>query len=65
MCSGRHPAMTALAASVRTVSRPWRGAIAPRSAPASPDVAAAQKRPTRSGEGTTTGSPSVQPSDSS
>ncbi|MEU3557116.1 hypothetical protein [Streptomyces fragilis] len=58
--AGRQPAITALAASPRRVSSAPRGATGPSKASGC-RVAAARKRSTRSGVGTTTGRPSVHP----
>ena len=58
--SGKHPAITALAANFSTVARPPRGAISPTTSSAErPDASTnARTRPTVGG---TTGSPSVHP----
>lgn len=58
--SGRHPAMTALAATPRTVAAPCRGGITATTASGSRSTVESIAA-TRSGVGGMTGSPSVQP----
>ena len=60
MCSGRHPAMTALIASFSMVASPWAGPTRATTWPASRPAASIMRR-TRSSVGGTMGRPSVAP----